>query len=469
MSYSLTSNNLTTQTNQEQTKIPYRRYDEQSDRLFLVYYVLPPGFNTNKWGVSPTSLDANIHSALNKPVVVSKKNSRLPFHTRQAGNYVHPTLGEAAYSLGYTPKIKDYLDWQEKFAIGRVRSVDKRDKGYAWTLEITDPDAKNILKSEEYKIGIPGYTSPQILFPAGKYPNEEATDMHDHWMISHVALVDVPAYGYDKAGMAAKCFGAEQECMIQTRNASQEDLGFCIKQATIDLVQSIVNSSHDTTKEHPSHSIMAANETQSPVQPETVVTKTITDNNNTTTTIPQSPQPQPHQQTLLSSQEQTPEERKPEEDNPDNHKPAEEVKVNSIEEANATISQMSSLIKDLQKTVKSQGKELETIRTERKMARLSFIIPRDLFKSDESHLKEVQKTMSENVSEPWLIEYWKTKRELAMAQHSTPKMEQPLIAKSASANITHEVPDYGSSNKTTQRSVIDKQLELQRMIIDGGL
>lgn len=436
-----------------------RHYDNETDRLFLVYYALPPGFNANKWGVSDRSLDVNIKSAVNKPVIIYRKNPNLSFHTHQAGNFVHPTIEEASAELGHPPNEKEYYQWQEKFAVGRVRSVDKRSKGYAWTLEITDPDSKQILKDSRYSHGIPGWTSPQILSNAYLYPEEEKRGIFDHWSISHVILTDKPAYGFDKASLKAKCIGEEQTCLIKTKSASQqENLGFCVKQATIDLVN--VHSSHVESINNSSHTTMSANETQPPSTQqstgETVVTSTIAANNTNPTP---SSQPQQQEQPITSQAQPVTEDQ-----------PAvkeEQLKVSNLEEANTTIGQMSTLIKDLQKTVKLQGKELERINVERKQARLSYIIPRDLFKSDESHAKEVQKTMSENVSEQWLMEFWKTKRELALMQHNQPKMEQPLMVKSASTS-DHDVPDFSSSNKTTQRSVIDKQLELQRMILEGG-
>jgi len=142
----------------------------------------------------------------------------------------------------------------------------------------------------------------------------------------------------------------------------------------------------------------------------------------------------------------------------------------SLQEAQAMVRQMSELLKEQGKQLKTQGKELDTIKQERKQARLAFIIPRDLFKSDESHAKEVQKTMSENISEQWLSEYWKTKRELAMAQNTSRKMVgEEIVAKSASVQQNgHDVPDFSSSQNQNRTSNVQKTLELQRRILEGG-
>lgn len=454
-------------------QMPQRRYDAEADRLFLVYYALPPGFNRNNWGVSQSSIDANIHTAINKPVVVYRRNPSNPYHTHQAGNFVHPTLEEAQAELGHPPNAEEYYNWQEKFSIGRVRNVDKRPMGYAFTLEITDKEAKNILKSDTYRTGIPGWTSPQIVSNAHLHPEEERTGLFDHWAISHVALVDVPAYGPQQAGLRGKCLGAEKECLIKTRSASQENLGFCVKQATIDLVESRSSqSSPNLTASNITMSESQSSTNQQPVSGQTVtynpstVTTTATDN-----AINQQQQPPINKVSIESQQE--PE--KPKDDNQPDKEETERLASNeptSLQEAQAMVRQMSELLKEQGKQLKNQGKELETIRTERKQARLSYIIPRDLFKSDESHAKEVQRTMNENISEQWLVEYWRTKRELVMAQSSNKRIEEPLVAKSASLQQQqsgHDVPDFSSSQNTAQASNVQKQLELQRRILEGGV
>lgn len=443
--------------------VPERRYDAEADRLFLVYYPITPGFNANKWGVSPTSIDANIQSAVNKPVVVYRRNPNNRFHTHQAGNFVHPTLEEAAEELGHPPNAEQYFNWQEKFAIGRVRSVDKRDKGYAFTLEVTDTDAKNILKSDAYKSGIPGWTSPQIISNAGAFPEEEQTNYFNHWVVSHIALVDVPAYGYEQAGVRGKCLGVEKECMIKTKSASQENLGYCVKQATIDLIKShsSSNSSQSSPNTDSSHTIMS--ESQNSTQPTATgqnVTLTVpaiadTDTNQVAINkVSEQPQPAPE-----GEDQRTPDKEETE------HLASNEPQ--NLQEAQAMVRQMSELLRETNKQLKSQGKELDTIKQERKQARLAFIIPRDLFKTDESHMKEVQKTMNENISEQWLIEYWKTKRELAMTQ-TVKRMEEPLVAKSASLQNGHDVPDFSSSQNQNRVSNLQKTLELQRRILEGG-
>lgn len=450
---------------QEQNHVPVlRRYDSASDRLFLVYYPIIPGYNRNKWGVTEQSIERNIQSAINKPVVIYRKNPNNPIHTKEAGFFVHPTPQEAATELGHSPNAEEYYKWQEKFAVGRVRSVDKRTNGYAFTLEITDPEAKNILKSDAYRTGIPGWTSPQIISNGHLYPQEERSEIYDHWSIAHIALLDVPAYGYDQAGARAKCFGAEKECMIQTRSASQENLGFCIKQAAIDLVTAFSNSSQSAQEPQLSHTIMSQSENTAQPKSSETVTYTVqqpTDNNTPPVNTNNAEQPPKEQQ---QSQQQT----LPVTPNEEPKTPPMEG-AKSLEEANAQIRQMSELLAETNKQLKAQQKELDRISLSEKKARLAFVIPRDLFKSDESHMKEVEKAMNEKVSESFLIDYWNTKRQLAMMQ-SAKRTEEPIMAKSASLQQqpSHDVPDFSSSQNQNQRSNIQKQLDLQKMILEGG-
>ena len=441
---------------------PYRRYDAEADRLFLIYYPIPAGFNANNWGVTESSIPANIHTALNKPVVILRKNAQNPFHTKQAGNYIHPTMDMALAEIGkqsQTPLTpQEYYQWQEKFAVGHVKKIDKREgKGYAFTLEITDPEVKNILKSEEYKTGIPGWTSPQILYNAKTYGEEDKSGVHEHWEIAHIALVDLPAYGYEQSALKAKCFGDEKECIIKTKSASEENLGYCIRSATRELISAFNSSLNEssTKNQYQQMSSESNNSGQPKSTSETLTYSSVGPTN-------ASDQPTPGEEKKDGGQQEG--------GKPEEAKAEAQQQQKKPEDLNKSLKeiQMEEIIKDLQKQVKLQGKELEDIRTREKFARLSFLIPRDLFKSDDSHKKEVERTLQANISEEWLVEYWKTKRELAAAQTTSKKMVElePIAVKNAS----REVPDFNtndSSQVQRERSNVHKHLELQDLILGG--
>lgn len=449
-----------------------RRYQEQDDRLFLIYYALPPGFNNNKWAISPTSLDRNIRSAINKPVIIYRKNPSNPFHTHQAGNFVHPTLDEAASELGHPVNEEQYYNWQEKFAVGRIRNVEKRQgKGYAFTLEITDPEAKNILKSEQYRTGIPGWTSPQILTNARLYPNEERTGLFDHWTISHIILTDSPAYGYDKASLKAKCVGEEKECLLKTKSASQENLGFCVKQATLDLLNS--HSSHDSLQSTPPHTTMSSNETQP-------VIGTSTNNTGNEVVITKTFSEQNPKNDSSGVAESIPEEQQERERNTatDQEDPNKISLPKTLEEAHKFIVQLveqnktkDEMLRSTQKEMKNILKWKDQIEHERRVYRLKSTIPRDLYKSDEAHDKEVARIIEKGLDSDleFLKGHYELMRQARLAAEQTAQQQVPQL-KAKSASLQHEVPDYTNKDGSSKnnRSTIDKQLELQNMILEGG-
>jgi hypothetical protein len=259
--------------------------------------------------------------------------------------------------------------------------------------------------------------------------------------------------------------------MIQTRSASQENLGWCTKQATIDLVNAFSNSSQSALESTNSHTIMSQSENTAPKSSETVTyTATTLDNTSNppvsqSTIAEPSKEQQPQEQTptsLPQQQEQQPQQQE---------KPIEGAK--NLEEANIQIRQMNELLAEQGKQLKAQQKELDRITLLERTSRIARIIPRELFKTDEAHMKEVEKTLNEKVSDSWLIDYWKTKKDLAMAQSTSKRMiqqEEPIAAKSASLQQSgqHDVPDFSSSQNQSQRSNIQKQLELQKMILEGG-
>jgi hypothetical protein len=441
-----------------------RRYDPDTDRLFLVYYALPPTSNRNKWQVSERSLDANIRTAINKPVIIYPHSKSNRFHSNQAGNFVHPLPEEASAEMGRPLSEEEYYNWQEgKGVVGRIIDVDKREKGYAWTLEITDPSAKQILKSDKYSTGIPAWTSPQILTYPHVYPNEDRTGIYDHWVVSHVILTDNPAFGFEKSALAAKCLGDQPTCMIKTKSASTtEGLGFCVKQA----ITTLLNSSQKESDASQTHNTMSDNQSAT-TDSNVVVTKTLSEQN----------QKQEGEQQAqpagsgIGVEGDANERNQPQKEEELEQQPTEATLPKTIEEAHKIIAQQSELVKIMQKEMKGFKKELDQIKTERKLFQLQTIIPRSLFKSDESYSKEIQKTMQENVSESYLKDYWNTKRELASLRAEVPQI-QIAKAKSASVKEAEDVADsyqaLGASTVESISSTIDRQLNLGRKMFGGN-
>lgn len=464
-------------------------YNRQEDRLFLVYYALPTNFNANNWRVSEHSLDTNVKSGINKPVIIYPKDPKNQFHTKQAGNFVHPTVDEAAADLGvprHTVTESQYYQWQEKFAVGRVRDIEKREgKGYAFTLEITDPASKEILKSDKYEKGIPGWTSPQILYYPGAHPQEEKSGTHDHWIISHVLLTDSPAYGFQKSALRGKCLGEEQECLIKTKNASlEENLGFCIKQATIDLIQS---TSHDfsdssqnlasSTDVHRNLSSTATNEGTPAVQTqlpkgEVLTTKTLTFSE-------QNPKQEGEQQQAPpEGSGQSSEGDAHERDRPQQEDPSTQDAPKSLTEATEIIKELRNqilakdqMLKDNTKSMSAFEKRLNILEHDKRFYEVSTLIPRELFKSDEAHKKEVARVITNNSDrdKEFLTEHYQLMRKARSLEQQVEIPTPQIRAKSASSE-EREVPNYNNTDTNTDylSSTIDRELSLGRKMFGGG-
>lgn len=447
-----------------------RRYDSKEDRLFLVYYALPPGLNANKWGVSPSSLPVNIKTAINKPVIIYRKNPNNSFHTKQAGNFVHPTPEEAAAELGKPLTEPEYYQWQEKYAVGRVRSVDKRDRGYAFTLEITDRDSKEILKTDKYRNGIPGWTSPQILTYPRIYPQEEATGIHDHWVVSHVILTDSPAYGLQRSALQAKCLGQEQECLIKTKNASNESIGFCVKQATIDLIDS--RSSLESQNSTLLHNTMSQTETQ-PNPNEVVVTKTLSEQNQKQEGEQQAPPAGSGIGVEGDANERERPQSEAESSQPEESQEAPIAKT--LDEANLLIRKLTDQSKAKDEMLKTQAKEwknvnkrLELLETERQRYLIKSVIPKDLFKSEQAHDNEVTRVINNSLDKDlnFLKEHYDLLRKARISESQTASNALAPKAKSASVNIATEYQAQNASQDNLS-SLVDRTVNLPKKMFGG--
>jgi hypothetical protein len=449
-----------------------KRYDAENDRLFLVYYVLPKWYNQNKWRVTDRLYDENIKTGINKPVIIMPKQHGNPFHARQATNFVHPTIEEALSELGQSSITEQqYYDWQgTKGVVGRIHDIEKRDKGHAWTLEITEPVAKKILISDEYKTGFPGYTSPQILVFPNKFRNEAATESWDHWVISHVILTDNPAFGIEQSSIAGKCIGSEQECMIKTRSACTcKDEQLAIRQATIDLVNFSKDNLSSQVSTSSSDSLeMSANDSKTPDSNNNQnqsfnVNKTLSEQGEKQEPNSLTPPPQGSGENSESNFNES--HQPPKEEGEQANLPR------TLEEAHALIRDLMNqnktkdeYMKSFAKEQKDTRKQLEQIQMERKQFKLMSMIPRDLFKSDEAYMKEVNRVMVNNLSDEFIIDYYDSKRKNIEYERNSKQTPQ-IAARSASTSTSLE-----SSNDDDEKlsSNLQKTLELQRRILEGG-
>jgi hypothetical protein len=192
----------------------------EGGKLFLHTFLLDSTKNNNDWKVTQASIPEHINSFIDAPFVLTE-------------SYQHPEWINGVGPLGN-------LEYQERYAIGRIRQVLQTAGLWDAIIEITDPQAKEAIEKEE----IPFYVSPKIIHNPDN-PDDAISD----WAGLHLAVVSKPAYGVEKATFKGACYGAAQECKVALTKSAAENpgCGFCVKSAMLKLVTN--NSSHYTSLE----------------------------------------------------------------------------------------------------------------------------------------------------------------------------------------------------------------------------
>lgn len=448
-----------------------KHYEPKTDDLFLVYTAIDDSFNANGWKVE--NIDNNIKTGLGRPGVIKPKDPTNPLDQHQHGQFVHPEFPNAS--------LVELLQGQEAFSIARAVRLDKPSPSSDWRvwLQITDPKAKLALKnaSADY----PRYISPQVITFPSDFPAEDRANTYKHWMISHWAFVDVPAYG-EKMQVRGNCYGEINDCKIKLKNASTA--GFCVEGA----IKALSSSSHNANST--TQSIMSSNEqtNSSPIpinsnsqqvpnngqvyswQP-VQVTSPSNNNNN-----PTQPVSQP------SKQEQEPEtDTKPGQQYGDvpldnnvkpNKEEPKEAPLNkglpsTVPELQNLVSTLQDAIRDLQKnfTALKKDNDIRKQTEQRYYAASKVARYGNNFKSKDAFEKEVDVALrySAVMSEQELEQYLDNK---------FGRVQQAPVAKSAAviADTTHEVPDFKSNNASSSSSDNNRKfLEVMDMLETGGV
>lgn len=211
---------------------------EDSGRLFVKAFLIDSSQNGNEWGVSQASIPENINTAIGQPLVLTEE-------------YDHPPDGDT---------LEHWQAIQEQYRIGTIvdvtRSKKDADDSYYAIIEITDPDARAAIQSNE----IPMYVSPAIAdFSRSLVADQNGTITGveaNNWRFMHLAIVDEPAYGIKRAQITARCGGDENVCLLQLRKAKLKQgygCGFCVRTALLRLVpqtQTVSLSSHVTKSDN---------------------------------------------------------------------------------------------------------------------------------------------------------------------------------------------------------------------------
>jgi hypothetical protein len=444
-----------------------KHYDPKTDDLFLIYTAIDETINANGWKVE--DIDKNITSGLGRPGVIKPKDPNNPRDNNQHGNFVHPEFPGAS--------LVELLQNQESYSIARAVRLDKPSPGSDWRvwLHVTDPKAKLALKnaSADY----PRYISPQVITFPTDFPDEDRANSFKHWVISHWAFVDVPAYG-EKMQVRGNCYGHINDCKIKLQNASTA--GFCVAGAIKAL-----SSSHNTNS--PTENIMSDNNTAS--QPIQSNSQQVASTTPTTPGITYSWQPVtiPNNNQSVTTQQPSKQEREPDSENkpgqtgpesgpfvtnpPDKEEPK-EAPLNkdlpaSVPELQKMVVTQQELMRDLQKRFSALEKDNSVRKqTEQRYFAASKVARyANLFKSKDAFEKEVDVA----------LRYSSVMSEQELEQYLADKFGKAVpVAKSAAAAIVaqpevHEVPDFKQNNAAVVSSDNNRKfLELMDMFNTGG-
>ena len=442
-----------------------KHYDPKTDDLFLIYTAIDESFNANGWKVE--DIDKNITSGLGRPGVIKPKDPNNPSDRNQKGNYVHPEFPGAS--------LVELLQNQEAYSIARAVRLDKPQHNKEWRvwLQVTDPKAKVALKnaSADY----PKYISPQVItFPAD-FPQEDASNVFKHWIISHWAFVDTPAYG-EKMKVRGSCYGDISDCKIKLQNASTA--GFCVKEA-IKALSSSVNTNS------PTQNIMSENSGQpinsnsqqvnsttggqvyswQPVQT-TVVPNTLT-NNNPVNTIPSKQEAEP-------GADNKPGQTGPEKGNfvtnpPDKEEPKEaQAPLNDkLPKEPAELQQMVLTLQQALREVQKETAALKKDNEVRKQTEQRYFAASKVarygaqFKSKDAFEKEVDLA----------VRFSTVMTEQELEQYLADKFGKTIPVPKSAAIVAnqHEVPDFKGNNASTISSDNSKKfIELVEMFERNG-
>lgn len=450
-----------------------KHYEPSTDDLFLVYTAIDDSFNANGWRVE--DIDKNITSGLGRPGVIKPKDPTNPVDQKQEGNYVHPEFPGSS--------LVELLQNQEAFSIARAVRLDKpsigENRDWRVWLQITDPKAKLALKnaSADY----PKYISPQVITFPSDFPEEDRANSFKHWIISHWAFVDVPAYG-ERMKVRGSCFGDINNCKIKLQNASTA--GFCVEGAIKALSSSHITNS--TTS-----NIMSDNTASQPIQsnsqqvssnPPTggityawtpVTTTTSTNTNQPVNNIPSKQEQEPGTDNKPGQQRGE----VPASNGPPNKEEPKEAQAPINKDLPTSVPELQKMYLTLQDALRDVQKEFAALKKDNEIRKQTeqryFAASKvaryaDRFKSKDAFEKEVDTALrySSVMSEQELEQYLADKFGKQVTQ--TPVAKSAAIVAVPDTN-NHDVPDFKQNNASSVSSDNNRKfIELMDMFENGG-
>lgn len=188
---------------------------EDKNKLFLKVFLLNADVNRANWGIKKEYIPKHVDKFVGRPFILTADRNHPKYEDVKIDyNNIQGTIGQL-------------LQHQERYRIGTIRKVEPvlsaASDSWAAYVEVTDPTAISAFKAGY----IPKYVSPTIFRLNPAEPPEVTTDYEP----LHLAAVDFPAYGVNKAGIRGSCSGDLVTCSNALASASVpiEDCGFCIK------------------------------------------------------------------------------------------------------------------------------------------------------------------------------------------------------------------------------------------------
>ena len=399
-------------------------FEDKKGKLFLKTFLVNSDLNLAKWRIHPDYIPKHVEKFVGRPFILTQERGHpLEFERAKIDwNNINDSIG-------------GLLQAQEKYRIGTIRKVEavknfknqasasERQSSSVWAayVEITDPNAAQAFKSGH----IPRYVSPAVFRLNQTESPETTTDFEP----LHLAAVDIPAYGYQQAGIRGSCEGDIVSCSnaLAAASAPVEEVGFCVKgvldgfqntftnsslvlsgvkQASVNL--SVNSTSTDSQPQAQPQQQQQQQQTQQPPPTQPVA------NNNTTPQTPSSqilsnipqqpgiPQPRPEGAPFEVPKVEAKDETKPAPGNlPGQLGPSpnasnnndDKTKQDEVATLRATVEALLSRVKELDSFKAESEKTTAEKLLAAKRSKIEAVIPSDYAKSKEERNKAIEALM----------------------------------------------------------------------------
>lgn len=432
-----------------QPTVPAVRLTDPNGRLYVKAFLIDDSLNLNKWAVTPDSIPRNINTFIGKPLVLTE-------------DYNHPQVPE-------TERLDHWLAYQEGFRVGNIIDiVAKKNEvtnttGYHAIIEITNEHLKQALRDNS----VPIYVSPAIAEPAfgSSGPNLPDANIAD-WQGVHLAIVDEPAYGINRAVISQQCGGDQQSCLLQLRKAhlakfGANNCGFCVKKA-INRLQIIHQAKLDAKNNSHTASVTAKQQNRKVSQLENV------------SGIENPVTPEKTEISQNTEQHQT-----PITTNPVNKQPVSvpSTSLTDLVTENQTLRQKIELLtiknEELANVKDTLGERIAALELQSRREKIERIITAEVIRDDKARLDKIKSLVASSIPLNEIEDLYNglkvTLRKASINSGRSTVSRVPYYASNSSSGagsiITSAAPNQNTVDEETGLTLLQKQLA----VVEGGL